>query len=46
MFITNTNVKTSKGSNKFFQTKESYEYVKVTIKIENNSFEIISYNFF
>ena len=39
-----TNVEKTKGSNEFFQAKDGYEYVKVTIKIENNSSEKISYN--
>ncbi len=37
-------VEKTKGSNQYFQAKEGYEYVKVTIKIENNSDEKISYN--
>ena len=39
-----TNVEKTTGSNKYFQAKEGYEYVKVTIKIENKSDEKISYN--
>lgn len=37
-------VEKTKGSNQYFQAKDGYEYVKVTIKIENNSNEKISYN--
>lgn len=39
-----TKVEKTKGSNKYFQAKEGYEFVKVTIKIENNSDEKIPYN--
>ena len=39
-----TNVEKTKGSNKYFQAKDGYEYVKVKIKIENNSDKKISYN--
>ena len=39
-----TNVERTKGSNKFWQAKEGYEYVKVNIKIENLSDKKISYN--
>ena len=39
-----TKVEKTKGSNEYFQAKEGYEYVKVTIKIENNSDKKISYN--
>lgn len=39
-----TKVEKTKGSNEFFQAKDGYEYVKVTIKIENKSDEKISYN--
>jgi hypothetical protein len=39
-----TKVEKTTGSNKYFQAKDGYEYVKVTIKIENNSNEKISYN--
>lgn len=39
-----TSVTKTKGSNEFFQAKDGYEYVKVTVKIENNSSEKISYN--
>lgn len=39
-----TNVEKTKGSNEFFQAKDGYEYVKVTIKIENKSDKKISYN--
>lgn len=39
-----TKVEKTKGSNEFFQAKEGYEYVKVTLKIENNSDKKISYN--
>lgn len=39
-----TNVEKTKGENQFFQAKEGYEYVKVTIKIENNGDKKISYN--
>ena len=39
-----TKVEKTKGSNEYFQAKDGYEYVKVTIKIENNSDEKISYN--
>lgn len=39
-----TKVEKTKGSNKYFQAKDGYEYVKVSIKIENNSDEKISFN--
>lgn len=39
-----TKVEKTKGSNEYFQAKEGYEFVKVTIKIENNSDKKISYN--
>ncbi len=39
-----TKVEKTKGSNEYFQAKDGYEYVKVTIKIENNSDKKISYN--
>ena len=39
-----TGVEKTKGSNQYFQAKEGYEYVKVKIKIENNSDKKISYN--
>ncbi len=34
----------TQGTNEYFKPKEGYEYVKVTIKIENNSSDKISYN--
>ncbi len=39
-----TNVEKTKGSNEYFQAKDGYEYVKVNIKIENNSDQKISFN--
>ena len=39
-----TKVEKTKGSNKYFQAKDGYEYVKVSIKIENKSDKKISYN--
>ncbi len=39
-----TSVEKTKGTNQYFQAKEGYEYVKVKIKIENNSDKKISYN--
>lgn len=39
-----TKVEKTKGSNQYFQAKDGYEYVKVTIKIENKSDKKISYN--
>ena len=39
-----TNVEKTKGENQFYQAKDGYEYVKVTIKIKNNSDEKVSYN--
>lgn len=39
-----TGVERTKGENMFWQAKEGYEYVKVTINIKNNSDEKISYN--
>ena len=39
-----TKVERTKGSNEFFKAKDGYEYVKVTIKIENKSDEKVSYN--
>lgn len=39
-----TKVEKTKGSNEYFQAKDGYEYVKVTIKIANNSDKKISYN--
>jgi len=39
-----TKVEKTKGSNEYFQAKDGYEYVKVTIKIENKSDKKISYN--
>lgn len=39
-----TKIEKTKGSNEYFQAKEGYEYVKVTIKIENKSNKKISYN--
>ncbi len=39
-----TSVEKTKGENQFFQAKDGYEYVKVTINIKNNSDEKISYN--
>lgn len=39
-----TKVEKTKGSNEYFQAKDGYEYVKVTIKIENKSNKKISYN--
>lgn len=38
------NVEKTQGSNQFLKPKDGYEYVKVTIKIENKSKEKISYN--
>ena len=37
-------VERTKGSNEYFQAKDGYEYVKVTLRIENKSKEKISYN--
>lgn len=39
-----TKVEKTKGSNEYFQAKDGYEYVKVTIKVENKSDKKISYN--
>ncbi len=39
-----TKVEKTTGSNVYFQAKDSYEFVKVTIKIENKSNQKISYN--
>ena len=39
-----TKVEITKGSNEYFQAKDGYEYVKVTLRIENKSKEKISYN--
>lgn len=39
-----TNVEKTQGNNEYFTPKDGYEYVKVTIKIENKSNEKISYN--
>lgn len=39
-----TKVEKTQGKNEFLKPKDGYEYVKVTIKIENNSKEKISYN--
>ncbi len=38
------NVEKTQGSSQFVKPKEGYEYVKVTVKIENTSDEKISYN--
>ena len=37
-------VEKTKGTNEYFQAKDGYEYVKITVKIENKSNEKISYN--
>ncbi len=37
-------VEKTQGTNEYFKPKDGYEYVKVTIKIENKSDEKISYN--
>ena len=37
-------VEKTQGNNEFIKPKDGYEYVKVTVKIENNSKEKISYN--
>ena len=37
-------VEKTQGNNEYFKPKEGYEYVKVTLKIENNSDKKISYN--
>lgn len=39
-----TKVEKTQGNNEFVKPKEGYEYVKITIKIENKSNEKISYN--
>ena len=39
-----TKVEKTKGSSKYFHAKDGYEYVKVSIKIENKSDKKISYN--
>ncbi len=39
-----TKVERTKGTNMYFHAKDGYDYVKVTIKIENNTDEKISYN--
>lgn len=39
-----TKVEKTKGSNKYFQAKDGYEFVKVTFKVENKSDKKISYN--
>ena len=38
------NVEKTQGTKEFIKPQEGYEYVKVTIRIENNSDEKISYN--
>ena len=38
------NVEKTQGSNQFVKPKDGYEYVKVTLKIENKSDKKISYN--
>ncbi len=39
-----TKVEKTQGTNKYSKPKDGYEYVKVTVKIENNSDDKISYN--
>lgn len=39
-----TKVEKTQGSNQFAKPKDGYEYVKVTVKIENKSDKKISYN--
>lgn len=39
-----TKVEKTQGNNEYIKPKDGYEYVKVTIKIENKSNEKISYN--
>lgn len=39
-----TRVERTQGNNEYIKPKEGYEYVKVTVKIENKSKDKISYN--